>query len=304
MSLLRNGFRAFPLALAFLAACAIPLAAQTPPPTCTTAPTSVTSLSLESVITLNDVLSTYTPNIPPNILAAIASGAAEVRARTIYNPPAGTLTVTVFTVAPGSPNPTPILTNITGTTLGAYTMSISNTLFSCQPVPSLLFVGTITSASAAYTSYQGAPAAISLGYTTATPPLVNNLVGLVAGTAVAYSAAATNVSLTFPAVTVTPPGTGQPPVITLNPAVTNGGNLQVFFNPFNIDASQSKDPNGLALTYAWSANPPVNFQPTSATASSELITFPSSGNYTITLVVTNSAGVSSTSSFVITYINK
>ncbi len=307
MRLFQNRSGALASTLAFLAAAAIPVAAQTPPTTatCTTAPTSVTSLSLESVLTLNNVLSTYTPSLPANTLAAISSGAAEIRARTIFNSTLNTLTVTVFTVAPGSPSPTPILTDITGTTVLTYTLAVSNTLFSCKPVPSLLFVGTLSSASGAFGSLQGAPAAVSLGYTTDSPAKVNNMVILVAGSVVGYSASATDVSLTFPAAPVTAPGTGNPPVITLTPSVQSGGTLQAFQNPFYIDASASKDPTGSALTYSWSSNPPANFVPNPPNSAAETIYFGSgAGNYTITLTVTNSAGVSTTQSFIITYISK
>src|SRR6202007_1446068 len=101
-------------------------------------------------------------------------------------------------------------TDVTGTTVVTYTLAVTNTFFSCKPVPSVLFVGTLSSASGAFGSLQGAPAAISIGYTTDTPPKVNNMVVLVAGAVVAYSPSATDVSLTLPAVPVTPPGSGNP----------------------------------------------------------------------------------------------
>ena len=55
--------------LACAAVCAFPLAAQPTPgsATCTTAPASVTNLSIERVQTLANVLTTNTPNISPAI---------------------------------------------------------------------------------------------------------------------------------------------------------------------------------------------------------------------------------------------
>ena len=44
------------------------------------------------------------------------------------------------------------------------------------------------------------------------------------------------------------------PVITLAPAVQNGGRIQVASPSFLMDASQSKDPNGLPLACSWSSN--------------------------------------------------
>src|SRR5438046_102970 len=94
-----------------------PMQAQT----CTVAPTSLQALSLKRVLTLSNVLSTQTATIPANILASITGGAQEIRERLIFNSQANTLTSTVFLVAAGSPNPTPIGVDLTQSILEGFT---------------------------------------------------------------------------------------------------------------------------------------------------------------------------------------
>lgn len=276
-------------------------------PTCPTVPTSLTAFSIENTVTPTNFLATPVPNIPTNILASIVGGALEIRERLVYNSQANTLTSTIFTVAPGSPSPTPLSTNITQSTLGSFSVALTNIYQSCTPVPSILFVGTVTSSSGGPAIAQGplgslvgAPVAISVGYTTANPPVLSNVVTLVAGTAVAYSAAGSG-TVTFPAVPVTPPGTtGSGPVIVLNPAFSSTSGLnQVSQNPISLDASGTPG----ALTYAWSANPPVSFAPGGANAAIEQVNFPGPGTYTFTLTVTSSTG-SSTVTFPINFIGR
>src|SRR5438105_4754230 len=114
MPTLRKKFRAVAFAITLVAGSALSLSAQpTTSATCTTAPTSVTALSFESIVQLNNILTVFPPNIPANVLASITSGAQELRGRVIYNPVQGTVTTTVFLVAPGSPNPTPLSIDVT-----------------------------------------------------------------------------------------------------------------------------------------------------------------------------------------------
>jgi hypothetical protein len=77
--------------------------------------------------------------------------------------------------------------------------------------------------------------------------------------------------------------------------------LQVYTNPWQVSAAGSTDPNNLALTYSWSSNIPVNFQPNNTVANPSIQFGSGREDYTITLTVTNSAGMSSTQSFVVEY---
>lgn len=276
-------------------------------PTCPTVPASLTAFSIENTITPTDLLGTPAPNIPANVLASITGGAMEIRERLIYNSQANTLTSTIFTVAPGSPEPTPLNANIVGTTLGSFTISLTNIYQSCTPTPSILFVGNVTGSSGGTVvsngplgNLQGALVAVSVGYTNANPTVLSNVVTLVAGTAVAYSGTVAG-TVTFPAAPVTPPTTGGGgPTIVLNPAFSSTSGLnQVTQNPILLDASGTVG----ALTYAWSVFPPVSFAPGSANSAMEQINFPGPGTYTITLTVTSSTGTS-TSTFPINFVGR
>lgn len=314
MKEIRNRLALLPFTLSLIAGLAIPVTAQTgtstttttTTATCTTAPTSITTLSLESVLTLSDVLTTLTPNIPSNLLASIAGGAQEIRSRLIYNPQQNTLTNTVFLVAAGSPNPTPLSTNVGPATILSFVINVSQIYTSCKPTPSVLMVGTISSVpNAAFGDFTGAPAAVSFGYTTDTTPVINNVVEVVAGQAVAYSAASTDVSFTFPAAPVTPPGSGTGnPTIVLNPAPPTSGSVQVFASPYYIDASGSTDPSKLPLTYSWTSNPPANFTPGANVPNPTIYFVSGQSDYSITLTVTDSAGNKSTQTFTLEYLGR
>jgi hypothetical protein len=280
-------------------------AQTTPSPTCTTAPSTITAFSIESTLTLNNLLTTLTPTLPASTLAAISSGALEIRERLIYNPQANTLTSTTFTVAAGSPTPTPIATNLQNSVLQTYSISIDKVYTSCQPRPSVLIVGTITANSGGvgitggpFGSFQGAPAAVSIGYTTDTPPKINNVVVLVAGAIVGFAPSGVG-TVTFPATPVTPPGSTATPsaVITLpgGTKITGTGNtspIQVLFSPFHLDGSASSDPGGSVLTYLWTSDLPANFVPGPNVPNPDVFFSSGRNTYHITLTVKNSAGVS------------
>ena len=290
-----------PVALTCMVASAVQLGAQTVPATCTTAPTGVSSLSIESVVTLSNLLSTLTPTVPANTLAAIISGAQEIRSRIIYNPTAATTTGTVFLVASGSPNPTPIGINVDPTTLASFVINVDRVYTSCRPLPSVLFVGTIGGSGGVLGSFSGAPAAISLGFTTDATPKINNVVELVAGQVVGFAASA-NGTITFPAPLITPPvtPTGNPTLI-FGPGVSTSSVNQVFFNPFAIDVSGSTDPSKLALTYLFTSDKAVDFKPSNTSPTPTLYFDAGAGDYTITVTATNSAGLASSQKINIQY---
>lgn len=276
----------------------------TTPPTCTTAPASITALSIERVLTLSNVLTTLTPNVSPAILASVTSGAQEIRDRIIYNPQQGTVTDTTFLVAPGSPNPTPLGIDVTQSTLQSFVLSVSQIYTSCKPTPGILIVGTIGSASSPYANLNGALAAVSIGYTTDATPKINNVVEVVAGQVVAYSASALG-TLTFPVSTVVPPGSNPgAPVINFPFTPPASGSIQVNQSPFFLDASSSTDPNKLPLTFTFTSDKPANFIPGPTPGATQIYFGSGSGDYTITITATNSAGQSTSTKVILTYINK
>jgi hypothetical protein len=210
------------------------------------------------------------------------------------------VTDTVFLVPAGSTIPTNIQNIGPTNTIEAATIKVSQILTSCTPTPSVLIVGTIVSNPAGiFPSAAGAPVAISVGYTTDNPPKVNNVVVVVAGQVVTYSAGATG------AFGVTTPsgggsngggggtGTGPQAVIDCRDCSTiaalNGVNTyQVSQSPVTLTASRS---TGTGLTYMWStsSNTPVAFVNTGDPAVVQ-VQFPSAGGYVITLTVTDASG--------------
>jgi len=192
--------------------------------TCSIAPPAAQSFSIERTVMPSDTESTYATAIPQSVLASLAAGTMEMREQLLYNPQADALTSTIFLVQAGSPIPTPPSANITSETLATYSLSIDRTYSSCSPMPSLMYTGTITSSSAGAASpngiynltFSGTPAAVSIGYTNTNPPAVNNVVTLIAGIAVSYSAAGYG-TVTFPSSVA-----GQP---TITSAVNSASQL-------------------------------------------------------------------------------
>lgn len=293
-----------------------PLYSQSAPvaKTCTVVPSTVQSFSIERTVIPSNIGTTYDTSIPPSILASLAAGALEARERLIYNPQANILTSTVFLVQPGSPSPTPIGVDISAVTLAVYTISVSKVYTSCAPLPSLLFAGTVSSSvggpavpNGIYNlKFDGAPATVSIGYTTDSPPKINNVAVLFAGLAVSYSPAGAG-TVTFLANPSAPPEqTGLTIVLSINgqtqtlpPAQSQ---IQVFTKLATLDASKSTDASGGAVSFQWTVNPPVALIP-SATAPAIMVQFPRRGfSTTVNLTVIGSAGQSSTAAISLVYV--
>lgn len=271
--------------------------------TCSTPPTSITALNIERTVTptgtTSAVFTTMTANIPANVASAIASGALEAREQITYNPSSNTLTITGFTAQPGSPSPTPPNAIPFGSVVQSYQVNVTNTAFSCQPVPSVLITGKVFNnfPKTPYGDISGALIAVGFGYTTDNPPKINNVVVLVPGVAGLYSAAASG-TLTFSTPSVTPPGTNAAPTIVFTPGATQATAQKQLV----LDASKSTDPNGLQLTFNWTeVSGPAAAINLGSTAT-PLITFAGGkGDYVFQVTVTNSRGVSSTATTTITY---
>ncbi len=205
---------------------AISLEAQSQPvlATCLTAPPAIQAFSIERTVMPSNTETTYDTNLSSTILASLALGTLEMRERLVYNPQTNTLASTVFLVQPGSPIPTPSDVDITAMTLATYTVSVDRTYSSCSPYPSVMFTGSVVSSTGGPSApdgiynltFSGTPAAISIGYTTDNPPMVNNVVTLFAGVVVSYAPAGYG-TLTF----VGNPASGQ----TTITSVTNAASL-------------------------------------------------------------------------------
>jgi hypothetical protein len=286
------------LALVLVLASAAPAPAQT-----------LTAFNIERTIALNDILSPISPNLPANVLAALAGGALEVRETLVYNSQANTLTSTIFAVPTGSPIPTPPaeLANLGSALVGQVTMTIDRIYVTTTPLSSIMFVGSDTQSTVTpYGSYQGAVSAISVGFTSATstaPAAVNPVIETVAGAIVLYSPTATVNTLTI----TTPPPSGGGGTTTGAPTVViaGGATQTVTTKNITLDASQSTDPNGLALTYQWAVTGGEQnvslLHGASAVASAQLGDN-GPNTYVFTVTVTNSAGKSTTVTVTIHYV--
>jgi uncharacterized protein (TIGR03437 family) len=191
---------------------------QPAPVTCLTAPPAAQSFSIERTVMPSNTGTTYETSLSSTILASLALGTLEMREQLVYNPQSNTLTSTVFLVQPGSPIPTPTDVNIAAMTLATYSISVDRTYTSCSPYPSVMFTGTVTSSTGGASApngvynltFSGTPAAVSIGYTTDNPPIINNVVTLFAGVVVSYSAAGYG-TLTF----LGNPASGQPTITSV-----------------------------------------------------------------------------------------
>jgi hypothetical protein len=274
------------------------------------APASAQTLqafNIERTIALNDILTGITPTLPANVLAALAGGALEIRETLIYNSTANTITSTVFAVPTGSPIPTPPaeLANLGSALVAVVTMTIDKIYVTTKPFMSVMFVGTDTQSTATpYGTYQDAAAAISVGFTSDTPPKVNTVIESVAGALVLYSPTAAVNTLTV----TTPPaggggggGTSSAPTVVITPASQTVTGKEV-----TLDASKSTDPNNLALTYQWSVLGGANvslLHGNSAVATAQLGDN-GPNTYMFMVIVTNSAGQSATATTTINYIGR
>jgi hypothetical protein len=252
-------------------------------------PPAVSAFNIERVTPLNSISSTLTPKLDPATLAAVQSGALEIREQINYNAQNQVLTVNLFTAQPGAPLPTPAGSNISKSTFSTYTISVDKVYLSTTPNPSVLFVGTVGSNTPAspFGNLSGAAAAVSIGYTSDTPPKINNVVTLVAGTYLDYTASATG-TLTFTSNPITPPGSsgGAGPVISVvEPGVTT-------FRAVTLDASKSTGTP--TLKFQWSVVAGAADVGNATTSVATGYIYGGAGTYTFKVTVTDGNGVSAT----------
>jgi hypothetical protein len=283
------------LALVLVVVSAMPASAQT-----------LNAFNIERTISLKDILTTITPNIPADVLAGLAGGALEVREVLAYNPQANTLTSTFFVVPTGSPIPTPpaMLANLGNATIAIVTMTIDKIFVTTTPFNAVMFVGTDTASTPTpYGSFQGAASSISVGFTSDTPPKVTTVIEAVAGAAVLFSPTATVNTFT---VTLPPSGGGGGGGSGAPTAVITPANQTVVVKEVALDASASTDPNGLALSFQWSVV--GNSNATILHGNSAMATAQLNGNgpntFVFMVTVTNSAGLSSTAQTTINYVGR
>ncbi|HYL37977.1 MAG TPA: hypothetical protein VEV17_18825 [Bryobacteraceae bacterium] len=245
---------AFLLALALAAVGALPAAAQTCPAT-PGSPTISALTNFERTLTLNStLLSTITPNITADTLAALTGGALELREQLNYNPANNVLTSFFFVVAPGSPVPTNLAQIPFTSILATSALGICQIVVVNKPAPSAMFFGAIGNSSPSFFGpFTGEPAVFSFGFTYDSPPVVSNVTEVVAGTLAAYSATAAGSFTVFPLPGGTTPGTGAITISITGPGGASTANSFTSIQTFaTLDASASASSNGGPLTFSWS----------------------------------------------------
>jgi hypothetical protein len=208
---------------------------------------AVSTFTVERTVPLNNLLSTAQPNLTPDLLAGLQGNALEIRESLVWNPTQMTITQRMFLVAPGSPTPTP--TGVTPPLMGTYIMRVDRVYTSTSPVASVMFTGTVESTNIAgpFGTVTGAPAAVAVRYTNATPPVISNIVALVAGTITSFSGGGAG-NILVPSNPPVPgpgpgPGPGGGPTAVLAATDITTDQVEV-----ELDASQS---TGTGLTYSW-----------------------------------------------------
>jgi hypothetical protein len=269
------------------------------------AQSTLTALSIERTLVLSNVLTTITPNIPANLLAAIAGGALEVREQTLYNSQQSTLTSTVFVVPVGAPTPTSLAQLPVTSIIAITAISTTNIVITSKPTPAVFISGPISQSSVTpFGNYLGATGSYSFGYTTDTTPKINNVIEVVAGTIVIYSPAATGT------VTITTPGGGSTGgggtgvAVVVNGSTSATPNFQTTTNQIILDASKSTSTNAWALTYTWTVTQGsvgISF-PNGNTAIANVQLGSGKITYIITLKVADATGASTTIPISITLI--
>ena len=262
-----------------LLAAVLPLSAQ-----------AVTELVLERALTPETTLAAASYSLP--------AGAFELRERLIYNPSGATLTSTVFTVQPGSPLPTPLNANLSGAVLGVYTLNVEKLYATTKPLNSLSFTGTVADSSGGgiFGNVNGMPFTVSMGFTNTAPTRATDVVHLLAGRVVMYSADAAG-TLTVPR-PPTPPENPTGPKITVNvPANTVSRQI-------DLDASKTTDDSGTSLTFSWRNvnKSAVLLNPNTAIASVQFTEGP--GDYLFEVTVTNGAGQTAKQTVTVSYLGR
>ena len=274
--------------------------------TCVTIPSgTLTSYSLERRVPLSAFSTTQTPNVPADVLAQITSGALEVRERLIYNAQNNQVTSTWFTQAPSATFPTPLTTNLTGSTLQVFAINAANTLVTGKPQPNVMFFGTVANVNLVgpFGDFTGAPAMLSTTFTqptdSSTPQALSNVLLVVGGTFSSYTADATG-----SIVATLPPsgggggggGGGNGPTADAGPNMTTTSSVVIH--------DGSKSTGTAPLTYAWTMASTSNKQAAISGANTvmpQAFLGDGAGDYVFQLTVTDANGATATATTTVSY---
>ena len=294
---------------------------------------TVNQFSVERRLPANAFDAATGVSFPSAVTQAVQGGALEFRETLIFNQQNGRLTSRLFTQQPASTFPTSIITlNNLGSPdlLHTFVICVDRIYTSANPRPNVLMVGTVVdnAVSGAFGTLNGATAAVSVSYPTATTGTggstgtggtgtggtgtggtgtggtgtgtgtvdatqnIANVVVVVAGSVVSFTTTASGtVTLTG---APTGGGGGGGGGTTDGPTANAGpAQQQAFSRVHTLDARQSTAGTaGGTLTYLWripaGARSASILNPTSAQP--QIVFGEGFGNYEVELVVTDSAG--------------
>ena len=267
---------------------------------CVAANAQTISTFTQEITVLPTAISAATPPpIPPNLIAAITSGALEIRQQATYDANLKQLRVKTFTVAPRSPNPTPPAAQ--NNVLDDYTVDVTQTVFGQSP-RSMVLIGSASNVAvpSPIGVVRGSIVIYSVGYTQGENGAAqfNNTTVVLPGTGVLFAATSSG-TLRFAGDT-TPPGTGGPG--TGAPVADAGPDITALTLEAQLNGSKSSDPDGDAITYSWkSVGRSASLR--NATSAMPIVQFGEGfGEYEFELTVTDSKGLSSTDRVKVLYL--
>jgi hypothetical protein len=261
------------------------------------------ALSVESIVSLDQIASLNAPALTSDVMASINAGAQELRQQINYDATSKTLTVTGLLEQPGSPLPTP--SGSSGiVTVWNYTVAVDRADVATKPSYAAAFVGTISAdpGSTPFGEAAGSLITIATAFNMPVDPApvaqtsFHAISTSLAGAGIVFSKNGMGtVSLSFTSNTAVPT------------AVAGPKNFISPTNQFQLDAGKSSDPNGGPLTYHWTFLPVYGqtLNITGADTATPTVSLPdysnAIGDYTFQLTVSNSNGLSSTDTVTVTY---
>jgi hypothetical protein len=304
------------LTVAIAGTAAIPVLAQNDNSNNNTNPSGtaspVTSFSVERVISTQNMFSTMTPTFPQQFAGSIQNGSLEARQSIAFDPSSNMLTITGFVVQPGSPNPTPAGSNFAFNTFSQVQMKVDRVYVTDKPRPAIMFVGTLANSSVTdpFGNLAGAPAAVSIGLKDETTnsnnanvntSSINNVVVLIAGTNVTYSAAGAG-AVTLPN-QQQPSQPGQPgqPGSAGPTIILNGTTLDTPYKQVTLSAVDTRDPQGLPITFEWKVLTGSATFVTPSAAETVAQLQGGKGQYMFQVTATNSRGAQSTANVIVNF---
>lgn len=280
--------RKFARLLTVAAFCVGAFAQQTTPP-------AIQTFMQETVLPFTNIGITGEPNVPANVLQALAAGALQVRQQ-VELLSGDRLRIRHILVQPGAPIPTPAGAQVA--MVEDYVVRINDTVRGANPA-SATWVGVVDrfNTDSPFVGRTGVPVVYSIGWE-GTPRRFGNAALLVPGRMATWAMTSTGtLVLDGDPTPGTPPPTGNRPP---NVVIVGAPRFVTVQPGLILDASGSTDPDGGALRFSWRVvrGSATLLDPGSATPR---VQFSNSNEYIFEVTVTDSAGAQSTGTVEVFY---